>query len=113
MRPTTDRKERASAAEKPWDDLLERPADPEQRLNAYMTHELRAPLTSVRSALGFMAMQLEGKLAEDELTALKLAVKNADRLDRLIDDVMDFSKIRAGKMSMNLEAAHSRDLIAE
>ena len=24
MRPTTDRKERASAAEKPWDDLLER-----------------------------------------------------------------------------------------
>lgn len=112
MRPTTDRQE-LSPAGKPWDDLLERPADPEQRLNAYMTHELRAPLTSVRSALGFMAMQLEGRLAEDELTALRLAVKNADRLDRLIDDIMDFSKIRAGKMSMNLQAAGSRDLIAE
>ena len=55
----------------------------EAQLGSYLTHELRAPLTSVRSALGLLAMNLEGRLTPDEAETLRLAARNAERLGGL------------------------------
>ncbi len=85
----------------------------EQKMASYMTHELRAPLTSIRSALGLLQMQLEGRLQPDERQILGLALKNSERLNGLITDILDFSKLQAGKMKMSLEAARAEDLIDE
>ena len=89
------------------------PAEKEQRLASYMTHELRAPLTSVRSALGLLEEQLDGRLQADERHVLSLALKNADRLAGLINDILDFSKVQSGKMSMQLETLDPQALIQE
>ncbi|MEE8424293.1 MAG: histidine kinase dimerization/phospho-acceptor domain-containing protein, partial [Elusimicrobiota bacterium] len=98
-----------------WEDMVDRtpaqpappPRPPREKLQkdskdramaAYMTHELRAPLTSIRSALGILDMQMAAKLAPEEKQILMMATRNADRLDALINDIMDFTKIRAGKL---------------
>ncbi|MBI4348853.1 MAG: HAMP domain-containing histidine kinase [Elusimicrobia bacterium] len=88
-------------------------AEKEQKLASYMTHELRAPLTSVRSALGLLEEQLATRLQPDEQQVLTLAMKNADRLAGLINDILDFSKIQAGKMSMQLETLDPLALLQE
>ncbi len=85
----------------------------EAQLGSYMTHELRAPLTSIRSALGLLAMNLEGRLSPEEAETLRLAAKNAERLGGLIDDVMDFSKTRAGRMETSCEALIPEELLDE
>ena len=120
---------KASTRQPQWEELVIRPTqalsralpeaakpapkDPEQQLASYMTHELRAPLTSIRSALGILHDQLDGRLASDERQVLNLALKNSERLNFLINDILDFGKIRAGKMTMSLEDARPEELISE
>lgn len=85
----------------------------ESQLGSYMTHELRAPLTSVRSALGLLAMNLEGRLSPEEAETLRLAARNAERLGGLIDDVMDFTKSQAGRIETSCEALVPEALLDE
>ena len=85
----------------------------DQRLASYMTHELRAPLTSIRSALGMLEELLKSRLQPDERQILSLALKNSDRLAFLINDILDFSKVQAGKMSLALAPADPHALIQE
>ncbi|MDE2291528.1 MAG: HAMP domain-containing histidine kinase [Elusimicrobia bacterium] len=115
------------SAEKGWEDLVvregpgpsreapapapERPT--ESQLGSYMTHELRAPLTSVRSALGLLQMSLEGRLTPEEAETLRLALRNSERLGGLIDDAMDFTKVRAGRLELCCEALHPESLLDE
>src|SRR5579885_3051364 len=70
------------------------------KMASYMTHELRAPLTSIRSALSLLEEQLRDRLQADERQVLSLALKNTDRLAGLINDILDYSKLEAGKMKM-------------
>lgn len=92
-----------------------RPAQPEtQNLPAsYLTHELRAPITSIRLGLEILQEQVNGRLAADERQMLNLAVKNTARLEDLVNDIMDFSKIMAGRMKLERTPCDSRDLIDE
>lgn len=80
---------------------------------SYLTHELRAPLTSIRSALLLLQEKLEGKLDSDDLQLILVAVKNSDRLGGLINDIMAYSKIRSGKLPMSAEAVYPRALVQE
>ena len=78
---------------------------------AYLTHELRAPVTSIRLGLEILAEQVENKLESDEKQMLALAIKNTHRLEGLVNDIMDYSKIAAGKMAIVKEACDARALI--
>ena len=67
---------------------------------AHVTHELRAPLSSIRAALEILQGELAGKLRDDENRMLGTALKNSDRLADLINSILDFSKIESGQMSV-------------
>jgi signal transduction histidine kinase len=80
---------------------------------SYLTHELRAPITSIRLGLEILQEQVNGRLAADERQMLNLAVKNTARLEGLVNDIMDYSKIMAGRMKIDREPCDARDLIDE
>ncbi|MBN2133333.1 MAG: PocR ligand-binding domain-containing protein, partial [Sedimentisphaerales bacterium] len=63
-----------------------------------VSHELRTPLTAIREAIIIVADEVAGKLKKDQKHFLGIARRNVDRLARLIDDVLDFQKLSAGKM---------------
>lgn len=68
-------------------------------LIANVSHELRTPLSSIR---GYSETLLEGAL-EDKANAkdfLRIINKDSERLSRLIDDLLDLSRIESGKMAM-------------
>jgi PAS domain S-box-containing protein len=69
-----------------------------------ISHELRTPMTSMREAMIIVLDEIAGKLNEDQKRFLEIAKRNIDRLGRLIDDVLDFQKLNAGKMKFNLQA---------
>ncbi len=78
-----------------------------------VSHEMRTPLTSIRS---FAEILLEyGEEEDPELRKefLGIIVKESDRLSRLINEILDMAKIEAGKMSWKLEWFDFRDLVME
>lgn len=78
---------------------------------AYLTHELRAPVTSIRLGLEILSEQIDAKLEGDEKQMLSLAIRNTQRLEGLVNDIMDYSKIAAGKMAIVKEACDARALV--
>ena len=65
------------------------------------SHELRTPLTSIKGFAGFVADENLGKLNEKQKDALSKVVANSDRMIRLINNMLDMSKIRSGKLELN------------
>jgi PAS domain S-box-containing protein len=65
-----------------------------------VSHELRTPLTSIKGALQLLLDQ--GPAADpDQLMLMNVALSNTDRLVRIINDILDISKIEAGKLELS------------
>jgi signal transduction histidine kinase len=64
-----------------------------------VSHELRSPLTSIKGAL---ALMLESGLDEESRELVAVSKRNADRLVRLVNDILDLSKLEAGKLELDL-----------
>ncbi|MGE5199869.1 MAG: ATP-binding protein [Rhodospirillaceae bacterium] len=65
-----------------------------------VSHELRTPLTSIKGALQLLID--EGLAADaDHAMLLNVALSNTERLVRIINDILDISKIEAGKLELN------------
>lgn len=68
-----------------------------------MSHELRTPLNSINALSQVLIMQTENKLSLDEKDYLEIISRNGKRLLTLINDILDLSKIEAGKMDLILQ----------
>jgi len=65
-----------------------------------VSHELRTPLTSIKGALQLLLSELPAA-DPDHITLMNVALSNTDRLVRIINDILDISKIEAGKLALN------------
>ena len=76
------------------------------------SHELRTPLASI---LNYLKLLKEGFYdSEEELAEyIELANNSAENLHDIIDDVLDISKIEAGKMAVDLEIIELESLLSE
>jgi signal transduction histidine kinase len=72
-------------------------------LLSIVSHELRTPLTSIRGSLGLLAGGVLGDLPPLGQRMLHVAVSNADRLIRLLNDVLDLERMRAGRLILELK----------
>lgn len=68
---------------------------------ANMSHELRTPMNSIMGFTQRLIRKLGSTLPERELDALKTVDRNAKHLLGLINNILDLSKIEAGKMELN------------
>src|SRR5262249_18970114 len=78
-----------------------------------VSHELRTPLTSIRGALGLLASGSLGAFPERGQRMLDIAVRNTDRLVRLINDILDVERIQSGKVSMGKTTCALADLMVQ
>ncbi|MDP5188932.1 two-component sensor histidine kinase BarA [Rheinheimera baltica] len=75
---------------------------------AKMSHELRTPLNGV---IGFTRQLLKTQLSSNQYDYLTTIQKSANSLLRLVNDVLDFSKLEEGRLSINPEPFSLRDLL--
>jgi signal transduction histidine kinase/CheY-like chemotaxis protein len=68
-----------------------------------VSHELRTPLTSVKTSLNLLMRGAAGQLSEQTRDLLEIALRNIDRLIRLVDDLLDLSRIESGRVVTKLE----------
>jgi len=67
------------------------------------SHELRTPLTSIAMSIGLLMERAASKLTGDEQDLLQAAQEDAQRLRNLVNNLLDLSKIEAGRMEMEFE----------
>ena len=80
---------------------------------ATVSHELRTPLTSVLGALGLLASGAAGPLPPAAEALSGVAKRNGERLSRLIDDILDLSKLESNRMSLHLKRMQLDSLVQE
>ncbi|MEO0077475.1 MAG: ATP-binding protein [candidate division WOR-3 bacterium] len=78
-----------------------------------VSHELRTPLTALSESLNLIAERIRSQPDGDKTSLLEVAVRNCRRLAELIDDLLDFSRIEAGRMQTNLVRVDLSSLIRE
>ena len=79
------------------------------RFLATLSHELRTPLTPVLIWAGAMAQ--DPTTPEDIRTDLQMVVRNVELEARLIDDLLDLTRITRGKLQLNVRNADAHELL--
>ncbi len=77
-----------------------------------VSHELRTPMTSVKTSLALLLAGAGGALEPPAHELLEVALRNADRLIRLVNDLLDLSRLEAGRMELRLEPVALEEAVA-
>ena len=80
---------------------------------ATVSHELRTPLTSVIGALGLLSGGAAGALPAAARPLAEMARRNGERLSRLIDDVLDLTKLEGDRMVLHRARLALAPLLAD
>jgi len=70
---------------------------------ASMSHELRTPLNAIINFTQLIAMGVAGPVTDEQVTMLNTSLSSSKHLLQLINDVLDISKIQAGKLGLYIE----------
>ncbi len=116
VRNITERKKAQEALRQSRDQLsianaaLEKASRLKDEFLASMSHELRTPLTGILGMTEVMQMQIAGPLNEKQMKSLKNIASSGRHLLDLINDILDLSKIEAGKLEMQFEMCAAADI---
>lgn len=80
---------------------------------ATVSHELRTPLTAISGAVSLLRHGATDKLSETGERLLSIAMDNSERLNELINDLLDMEKLEAGKLELDLQPYALRPLIEQ
>jgi PAS domain S-box-containing protein len=84
---------------------------------ATVSHELRTPMTSIRGYVDILLMGAAGELNDQQSNFLGVVQNNTERLNILVNDLLEVSRIEAGKVALSLQrvepAALAQEVIAE
>lgn len=99
---------------------LERANEELQELNrlksdfiASVSHELRTPLASIMGYVDLMCDRETGSLNEEQAKYIEIIERNTDRLSRLINDILDISRIEAGRIDLVMTPMNLGDIVQD
>ena len=77
-----------------------------------VTHELKTPISSIS---GYIETLLEGAIKDENVNLgfLERSLENAQRLDELVTDLVEISRIETGELQMNFEYFNIHDLLKD
>jgi signal transduction histidine kinase len=84
---------------------------------ATVSHELRTPMTSIRGYVDVLLMGAAGAITESQAHFLEIVKNNTERLNILVNDLLDISRIEAGRVTLAFQAVDlcevAEEIVAE
>lgn len=77
------------------------------------SHELRTPISAIKGYIQLILKQKLGEINEEQKKSLEVALRNANRLDHLIQDILDISRLDSGTMRFIPEPTNVKIMIEE
>ena len=78
-----------------------------------VSHELRTPLTSIHGALNLLSSGLVGTESEKGRRVIEIAAESAERLVRLVNDILELERLESGKISLSKQTCNAADLMTQ
>jgi len=78
-----------------------------------VSHELRTPLSIIMGAIRLILNEIPGKIVEEQRDILATAMKNVQRLGRVVDSLLTISKIESGRLDLQKKAINICELIKD
>ncbi len=92
---------------------LRQQAEIKRGLMATVSHQLKTPLTSIRMAIHLVLDEKVGPLTDKQAELLVAAREDSDRLNEILDRLLDINRIESGKALMAFEPASPEALISD
>jgi len=80
---------------------------------ATVSHELRTPMTSIKGYVEVLLMGAAGELTEQQASFLDVVKTNTERLNILVNDLLDVSRIEAGKVILSIQPLNLAEIAQE
>ena len=80
-------------------------------LVATVAHELKTPLTSLRMAVHLCVEEAAGPLTPGQADLLHAARQDCERLQSIIDDILDLARIQSGRLELHREPLQAEELV--
>ncbi|MFA5110200.1 MAG: ATP-binding protein, partial [Desulfobaccales bacterium] len=78
-----------------------------------VSHELKTPLTSIRLAIHVLLNEKLGPLSPQQTEILVTVREDSDRLNHVIEDLLDISRIESGRVEIKLQPVNVEDLVLQ
>lgn len=78
-----------------------------------VSHELRTPLTSIRGSVQLVLDDVKSVPDPEHRMLLQIALNNCERLVRIINDILDVSKIESGNLTLRKKPVNVADLVRQ
>lgn len=80
---------------------------------ATVSHELRSPITPIKGFVDLLRMDNSGELSDRQVHYLEIIHENIERLEMLVDELLDISRIEAGKVVLSFQPLSVEQLLGE
>ncbi len=95
------------------DDTRQRQLEIKDQFLSNVSHELRSPLTVVRQFNTIVLDGLAGELNPEQREYLEIAVRNADELRRMIEELLEATRTEGSRLSVERHQVQLADLITQ
>ncbi len=77
------------------------------------SHELRSPMTPMKAQLQMLEQGYFGKLTKKQKDSLKIIIRNADRLDNIIVDFLEISRIESARLKFEFRETNISEIVKD
>jgi signal transduction histidine kinase len=78
---------------------------------SHVSHELRSPLFAIYQFVTIILDKLAGEVNPEQCQYLEIILKNVKQLQSMIDDLLEVTRVQAGKLTIELQSAAASDAI--
>ncbi len=78
-----------------------------------ISHDLRSPLMAMSNSLTLIEAGAKGEISPEARASVEASAKNVEKLIALVNDLLDFQKLKAGKMQLKLERHSLQSIVKE
>lgn len=80
---------------------------------SFVSHELKQPMTSMKGYTHLLSTGLGGPLSEQQQQFVSVINKNVGRMDRMVQDLLDVSRIESGRFKLEMGRVMPEDIVNE
>jgi signal transduction histidine kinase len=93
-------------------EALRKATELKSRFLAYMSHEFRTPISSIRSLSRLLLDHTDGPLSAEQETQVRFIESTAEEFAEMVDDLLDLAKVEAGRVDISAQWFEMVDLFS-
>jgi signal transduction histidine kinase len=80
---------------------------------SFVSHELKQPMTSMKGYADLLTKGVGGELTEQQTQFVQVIRSNVTRMDRIVQDLLDVSRIESGRLKLQMEEIKPAEIVNE